>query len=197
MRLEAKDLGFKYTKDGKWIFKDLNLSFDTGSRVCLLGDSGRGKSTLAKLLGGYEKPVEGQVLLDGKPFGKGYRPVQLIHQNPETAINPKFKMQAVISEGFTPGEEIFNSLGIEREWLSRYPSELSGGEIQRFCVARALGPDTRFIIADEISTMLDGITQAQIWKALLSETEKRKIGLIAITHNKDLAKRISSVTIKL
>ena len=70
------------------------------------------------------------------------------------------------------------------------------GELQRFCIARALGPKTRFIIADEISTMLDVITQAQVWELLLRELKKRHIGLLAITHSEALAKRITSKIIE-
>ena len=70
-----------------------------------------------------------------------------------------------------------DGLGIEPDWLNRYPSELSGGELQRFCIARALGQRTRFLLADEISTMLDLITQSQLWNFLLEEVKNREIGL--------------------
>ncbi|MDR3170675.1 MAG: ATP-binding cassette domain-containing protein [Treponema sp.] len=189
MRLEAKNLGFRYG-DGPWIFRGVNLSFETGKRIALLGDSGIGKSTLAKVLARYEQPVEGTVRMDGAAFGKGYNPVQLILQHPETAVNPRFKMRDVLNEGYTPDDALLNRLGIEGAWLERYPQELSGGELQRFCIARALGPQTRFIIADEMSAMFDLITQAQIWDSLLRETQGRDIGLIAITHDHELGKRI-------
>ena len=83
-------------------------------------------------------------------------------------------------------------MGIEKAWLRRWPNELSGGELQRFCIARALGPQTQFVIADEMSTMLDVITQAQIWKLLMDTIEQRNIGLMMVTHNMDLAKRVCS-----
>jgi peptide/nickel transport system ATP-binding protein len=86
-------------------------------------------------------------------------------------------------------------LGIERAWLDRYPLELSGGELQRFCIARALTPATRFIIADEITAMFDLVTQAQIWEALLAEIAGRGIGLIAITHDRDLGRRVCETSI--
>jgi peptide/nickel transport system ATP-binding protein len=128
--------------------------------------------------------------MDGAAFGKGYNPVQLILQHPETAVNPRFKMRDVLNEGYTPDDALLNRLRIEGAWLERYPQELSGGELQRFCIARALGPQTRFIIADEMSAMFDLITQAQIWDSLLRETQGRDIGLIAITHNRELGRRI-------
>ncbi len=81
-------------------------------------------------------------------------------------------------------------LGIEQEWLTRWPNELSGGELQRFCVARALGPDTRFLIADEMTTMLDAITQAQIWHAVLEIAKKREMGIIVVSHETKLIERL-------
>ena len=89
------------------------------------------------------------------------------------------------------------ALGIERAWLDRFPRELSGGELQRFCVARALCSGAPYLILDEISTMLDGITQAQIWNALLEAAEARSLGLLAVTHNPALAQRIATRTVEL
>jgi peptide/nickel transport system ATP-binding protein len=200
MRLEAKQLGFRYPGDaaGKpspWLFRGVNLAFESGCGVALLGDSGSGKTTLGKLLAGYEKPCEGAILLPGAVFGKGYYPVQLILQHPETAVNPRFKMRDTLAEGWTPGGDLLDRLGIESAWLDRYPLELSGGELQRFCIARALAPAVRFIIADEITAMFDPITQAQIWEALLEEIGVRGIGLIAITHDRALARRVCQETI--
>jgi peptide/nickel transport system ATP-binding protein len=192
MRLEATNLGFRYGQ-GPWIFRNLNVWLESGTITALLGDSGTGKSTLAKLLGGYEKPLEGKVSLDRAAFGaSGYRPVQLIFQHPEKAVNPRFKMRDILHEGFTVDETMRTGLGIEPAWLNRYPRELSGGELQRFCIARALGPKTRFIIADEISAMFDPITQAQIWAALIAETSRRGIGILALTHDRPLAEKLCS-----
>jgi peptide/nickel transport system ATP-binding protein len=194
MQLETKNLGFKYN-GGKWIFRGINICLHEASRTALLGESGAGKSTLAKLLSCYEKPTEGEILLDGVPFTsayKGYRPVQLIFQHPEKSINPRFKMRDVLAEGDSINDELLQRLGIEGAWLERYPLELSGGELQRFCIARALGKNTRFIIADELSAMFDPITQAQLWTLLLDETARRGIGILAVTHEKDLADKICS-----
>ena len=66
--------------------------------------------------------------------------------------------------------------------------------MQRFCIARALGPETKFLLCDEISTMLDTITQAQIWQLILDQAEKRNLGLLVITHNAYLAERICTRT---
>jgi len=85
---------------------------------------------------------------------------------------------------------VIEGLGIEPEWFNRYPSEVSGGELQRFCIARALGGGTKFLLADEISTMLDLITQSQIWNFLISEVERRIIGLLVVSHSQGLLERV-------
>lgn len=70
------------------------------------------------------------------------------------------------------------------------PAELSGGEMQRFCIARVLGPETKFLVCDEISTMLDAVTQAQIWQFILETAKERNLGLIVVTHNMALAEKV-------
>ena len=195
--LEAKKISFKY-KSGDYLFEDLSLSIEEGERVALVGESGYGKSTLAKILAGFIKPQRGEVLLDGKEIIKdGFNPVQLIYQHPEKAINPRWKLKDVLEEGDVVEDQFIEEMGIERNWLSRYPNELSSGELQRFCIARSLGKDIRFLIADEITTMLDAISQAQIWSSILKIIDQRNIGLLMITHNIHLANRICTRTIDL
>ncbi|HLT55654.1 MAG TPA: ATP-binding cassette domain-containing protein, partial [Bacillota bacterium] len=75
-------------------------------------------------------------------------------------------------------------------WLSKYPHELSGGELQRFNIARALGTDAPFYIADEITSMFDAISQAQIWHSLLQEVEQQQKGMLVISHNQKLLEKI-------
>jgi peptide/nickel transport system ATP-binding protein len=196
MLLEAKDISFGYTKNNM-VLKDVNLGIKPGERVALIGPSGCGKSTLSQILAGYITPSSGSVLFEGKPLPKeGYCPVQLIYQHPEKAINPRWKLHKTLNEAWTPDETLLAEMGIEKQWLTRYPNELSGGELQRFCVARALGPKTQFIIADEMTTMLDVITQAQIWKLMLTIVEKRGLGLLVVTHSLELAEQVCSRVVK-
>ena len=90
MQLEAKKISFRYQKNSPWILKDVDLTVQAGERVALLGPSGYGKSTLAKILAGYENPVKGEVFWDGAPLPKkGFCPVQMIGQHPEKAVNPR------------------------------------------------------------------------------------------------------------
>ncbi|MFQ7749109.1 MAG: ATP-binding cassette domain-containing protein [Eubacteriales bacterium] len=143
-------------------------------------------------------PASGEILLDEKAAApKGVCPVQLIYQHPEKAINPRWKMKKVLEESGMFRREIMEALGIEEEWLSRYPRELSGGELQRFCVARSLFEGTQFLLADEMSTMLDVITQAQIWNLVLKEVEQRQLGLLMVTHNRALADRVCQRVVEL
>ena len=191
MILEGKNLTFSYEENERKILDHVDLWVENTERAAILGPSGFGKTTLCKILAGYLKPDGGEVLIDGKPLPrKGYCPVQMIWQHPEKAVNPRLKMRQVLLEGQEVTERIVKGLGIEEDWMNRYPQELSGGELQRFCIARALGKGTRFLIADEISTMLDLITQSQIWNFLLKEVEERQIGLVVVSHSEPLLERI-------
>lgn len=193
MRLDVKELSFAYqqrTGQGqqKRILQDFQLSVESRERVGLTAPSGFGKTTLCKLIAGYLQPDAGEILLDGNPLSsyQGYCPVQMIWQQPEQAVNPLLRMKDVIAEGDQVEERILTGLGIRTEWMNRFPGELSGGELQRFCIARALGKGTRFLLADEISTMLDLITQSQIWHFLMKETTRRNIGMLVVSHDREL-----------
>lgn len=199
MKLEARNLSFRYTEKDREVIRHVSLEVRDGERVGLVAKSGFGKTTLCKLLAGYERPDSGEVLFDGKNIldYRGYCPVQMIWQHPEQSVNPRLKMRRVLEEGDHIPERIVRGLGIEEDWKNRYPAELSGGELQRFCIARALGERTRFLIADEISTMLDLITQSQIWNFLLEETKARNLGMIIVSHSDGLLDQVCTRRINL
>ncbi len=176
MRLETKKLSFRYHTRREWVLKDLDFSVEKGECIGLSAPSGSGKSTLALLLAGYLKPVRGEIQIDGKPLPQGgICPVQLIYQHPEQAVDPRWRLRKVLEESGQIREDILDSLGIERAWMDRFPRELSD-----------------FLVCDEISTMLDVITQAQIWSVVCAEAQKRDMGIVVITHNQCLAKRLCS-----
>ena len=199
MKLEARELSFRYDNGNRQILNKMSMTLESTDRLGLIAPSGFGKTTFCKILAGYEEPDSGEVLLDGKPLSawKGYCPVQMIWQHPELSVNPRWKMGEVLKEGDQVEKRIIDGLGIEPDWLNRYPSELSGGELQRFCIARALGQRTRFLLADEISTMLDLITQSQLWNFLLEEVKNREIGLLAVSHSDSLLERICTKMLRL
>ena len=116
--------------------------------------------------------------------------MQLLWQNPELAVDPLLPLGRTLEEGGPVEERILEGLYIQPEWKRRYPSELSGGELQRFCIARALGPTTRFLLCDESTAMLDLITQAQIWDFLLEEAQRRNLGLLVVSHSDTLLHRL-------
>lgn len=198
MALEARHVFFRYEKRQPWILEDCSLEISSGECAALFAPSGYGKTTLSLLLAGYLKPEQGQILMDGHPLPqKGLCPVQLIHQHPEKAINPRWRLRQVLEESGALKADILETFGIENAWLDRFPRELSGGELQRFCVARALLSGADYLICDEISTMLDVITQAQIWRVILDQAAARHMGILAVTHNRNLAERIASRVITL
>ena len=186
MELKAENISFSYNKK-RQILNDVSLSVNSNQIIGLIGDSGSGKSTLCKIIAGYISHYSGNVTLDGKKIpDNDYYPVQLIFQHPEKTMNPKWKMEKVLNEAWTPTQELKDTFGLKDSWLTRWPSELSGGELQRFSIIRALNPKTRFIIADEISTMLDAVTQVQIWEALIKHAKDNNIGILAVSHDPEL-----------
>ena len=197
MQLKASKINFKYNED-RYVLKDIDFYVNSGEVVGLVAPSGFGKTTLAKILAGYITPESGEVVIEGCRREKnGYNPVQLIFQHPEKSVNPKWKMKKIINESFSPSKELIEAMGIKEGWMNRWPSELSGGELQRFCVIRALSPKTKFLIADEMTTMLDAITQAQIWNVVLDYARKNDIGVVVISHEKALVEKICDRVVNL
>lgn len=211
MRLEGRSLSFRYG-DGPWLFRQVDIAIESGQIVGLLGPSGSGKTTLGRLLAGYEQPLTGFVRAGDTPYPiAGYHPVQMVFQHPELAVNPCWKIGRILDEswsaraaplpdsGGAPADKdadawqldvILRALGVEKAWMNRRPAELSGGELQRVCIARALAPGTRFLIADEMTAMLDAISQAQIWRAVLRIASARRLGLLVISHDRHLLSKL-------
>ena len=191
MELKANNISFKYPSAKKYILKNINLELNNKKIMGLIGDSGSGKSTLCKILSGYVTEFEGDVTYDDQPIPKkGFKPVQLIYQHPEKVMNPKWKMNQILKESWEVSDEFLNEFGIQKSWLTRFPQELSGGELQRFSVLRALNPKTKFIIADEMTTMLDAITQVQILTSVIEIVKKRNMGLLIVSHDMPLVNEI-------
>ena len=192
MHLEADNLTFRYPRRNTApVLDGISFSLRSGERVGLSAPSGRGKTTLCRLLAGWEKPDRGQVLLDGAPLPRrGFCPVQLLLQHPEEAADPLLKLKAALYEAGPVNREVLEGLRIQESWLERYPSELSGGELQRICVARTLRPELKFLLCDEASAMLDLITQAQLWHFLLDYAQAHRLGLLIVSHDLSLLNRL-------
>lgn len=188
--LKAHRLSFRFSPNTPML-EGVSLSLEAGQWLGLSGDSGAGKSTLGKLLAGYLTPQAGDVTLDGVALPKsGVQPVQWLPQSPELAVNPRWRVAKILREAWTPSAPQCQAFGVQAKWLSRFPQSLSGGELQRVCVLRALAPEVRFLVADEISTMLDPITQVELWQALKQEAQKRQLGVLVISHDSALLERL-------
>lgn len=200
MKLEVKDLTFYYPgRKERPVLEHFDLEISSGERVGLKGPSGCGKTTLCQVMAGYRKAPAGQVLLDGNPVSslRGACPVQMVWQHPETAVDPLLRLRKTMEEAGNVETRILEELHIEEAWMERYPSELSGGELQRFCLARALRPETKFLLCDEISAMLDLVTQAQIWDFLIREADRRKLGLLVVSHNDALLEKVCTRIVRM
>ena len=191
--LEARNITFGYDRKEQPLYESFSLAVEPHECVALHAPSGAGKTTLCSLLAGYLKPWFGEILIDGKPLPKrGVCPVQMIGQHPERMLDPLMTIERSLKEAAPLSEELLATFGVRKEWLLRYPSELSGGEMQRVCIVRALSVKPHYLICDEISTMLDAVTQAQIWSALKEYAAKEQVGMIAVTHSSALCERIAT-----
>ena len=187
--------------------KDINFDIKEGEVVSLIGESGSGKTSISKIIVGLLK-AEGQILFKGidilenpkKINGK----IQMIFQSPYSSLNPKYKIKDIILEGVIyqkvlKKEEnideyllnILNEVGLDKEVLNKYPHELSGGQRQRVGIARAVAVKPDLIIADEILTALDALTQIQILELFQKLKENKKISYLFISHDINVVKKIS------
>lgn len=196
--LSVENLSFSY--DGKVeILKDLSLKLDRGEILGLMAPSGFGKSTLGKLMAGYLKAEKGKIAVDGLDINdlSGFLPVQMVHQAPEKNVNIRWKVEKILNEGWQVNEDVKEKFGIEESFLKKFPTELSGGELQRICIARVLSSETKYLIADEVTTMLDSITQAQICHLLKHFAKEHNLGILFISHNEALIDAIADRKINL
>jgi ABC-type dipeptide/oligopeptide/nickel transport system ATPase subunit len=121
----------------------------------------------------------------------------MLLQTVELAVDPRWRVSEILTEAHQPTRDLMRAFGIRESWLDRYPHELSGGELQRVAIVRALDDRIRFLIADEITGMLDAITQAEIWNMLLSFAGRRRLGMLVISHDQDLLARVATRQLRL
>jgi ABC-type dipeptide/oligopeptide/nickel transport system ATPase subunit len=192
-------------RSAKPVLDNVSVSVDRGETLGIMGDSGSGKTTLAKIAVRLINPDSGKVMLDGEDITKytfrkmaPYRSrLQLVFQNPEGALNPEMTLGASMREAISKSamrkmgvsqavESMCGELGIKPELLTRYPNQVSGGEIQRVALSRALAFNPNYLFLDEPTSMLDASVQAHILSVLRDHQRKTDMGMVLITHDLDL-----------
>lgn len=218
--LVARDLAFA-RRNGGAVFAGVDVNLATGARLALRGASGAGKTTLCRVLAGQLMPSEGAVLVDGEPIGDGWGqragrpfridrpfkegrsnrtgracPVQLVSQHSEEAFDPALSLRASLAEaGDVDGPRaghLMRIFSVEGEWLSRRPHEVSGGQLMRVALVRALMASPRVLICDESTASLDLLSQEEIWRAVVDCQESEGFGLIVVSHDSSLVERLAT-----
>ena len=189
--LEVEQLSI--VQDGRQLWDRLSLQVRPGERQGISAPSGYGKTTLGRVLAQWQSATSGSITVDGKALAKkGYCPVQLVPQHPEQTFNPYRTTGESLRDAWSPDAAWLARLAVNPGWLARRPDELSGGELARIALLRALDPRTRYLIADEVTAQLDAHVQAQVWQVLLEETRRRELGMIVFSHNKALLQKVCS-----
>lgn len=189
----------------------VDLEIFPGETVAIVGESGCGKSTLAKLLVQQLAPASGEIFFEGtkltgmnwKNLRKYMGKIQLIPQNPNDVLDPRWTVERSVAEPFVifggfsrevisaNVDALFAEVGLSAEHKTRYPHELSGGELQRAVIAKALALKPEILVCDEATSMLDVSVQAFIAAVLKEIQKKRSLGIVFITHDLDAAKAFS------
>jgi peptide/nickel transport system ATP-binding protein len=208
--LEINNVTASYTGKAN-VLEDIDLKIRRGRTVALVGESGSGKSTLARVITGLLPPSKGSVFYNGKELTpelktrpkEQLRVMQMIYQMPDTALNPKQRVSKIIGRPlqfyFGMNEkkreqrvlELLEKTELSEKYYDRYPPELSGGEKQRVCIARALAAEPDLIICDEVTSALDQLVAEGILKLLQDLQNELKVSYLFITHDLATVKAIS------
>ncbi len=209
--LEVKELKKTFCKNKVPFVAVNNISFDMykGEYLGLVGESGCGKSTTAKIITHLTVPDTGSVLLDGEEtlFLRGrkerelYRKIQMVFQMPQDSFDPRCSlgdgiMESMRNQGMPKVRarermyELLDMVELDRELASRYPHEVSGGQCQRAAIARALAPEPKLIICDEATSALDVTVQAQIVELLKKLKKEQGLSLLLICHDLALVQNL-------
>jgi len=208
--LEVKNVSASYV-NGVKVLEDISLKIPRQKTIAVVGESGSGKSTLARAITGLLPPIAGNIVFDGKALPpalksrhrEDLRRLQMIYQMPDTALNPKQKIRKILGRplkfyfGMTRKErenrilELLNMTELPEGYIERYPPELSGGEKQRICIARALAAKPDLIICDEVTSALDQLVAEGILSLLQDLQNELAVSYLFITHDLATVKAVS------
>ncbi|ASB89513.1 ABC transporter ATP-binding protein [Bacillus sonorensis] len=189
--------GGVFSRKRQKILKNISFECERGECLGIIGESGSGKSTLGRLLIGIEKPDKGTVLLERRNVEERrvrQGDISVVFQDYKSAINPFFTVEEAIMEpikaqnkGKQQDQHTVNKLlrqvGLDPSYKSRYPHELSGGEVQRVCIARAISTEPKCILFDEAISSLDVSVQIQVLELLKELKTIYNMSYIFITHD--------------
>ena len=192
-------------KSVKIVLNDVSLSLEQGKCVGIIGECGSGKSTLGRIITGIEKADSGVVEFEGKNIHQKENrnmknDISVVFQNYISSVNPRFSVAQIIAEPLIISSQVNRSkidknkideemkklikiVGLSEEFLERFPHELSGGQLQRVCIARAIVTKPKFILLDEAVSSLDVSTQVEILDLLQKLKKEYNLSYVFITHD--------------
>jgi oligopeptide/dipeptide ABC transporter ATP-binding protein len=211
--LEVRDVEVVYLRrDGVPVraVAGASLSVDAGEIVGLVGETGCGKSSLARAAVGLVRPDAGEVYFEGQPLhalGRRSRlpsevRLQMVFQNPYGSLNPRRKIGDQIADALTVTRaersqrvaELLRRVGLATNTAERHPHQLSGGQRQRVAIARALAADPRIIVLDEPLSALDASVQAQVANLLVELARDLGMGMLLISHDLAIVRHVAHRT---
>ncbi|MFI3274239.1 ABC transporter ATP-binding protein [Vibrio sp.] len=202
MLIEVKNVTKAFKNDDSWLFPSyqnvlngVSITVNEGECVGVVGESGSGKSTLGKVILGLEAADSGEVVLGNAISNLPMHQVMsVVFQDYNTSVNPRLTIREIINEplinekvGKAEREShlvlLLEEVGLDADMLDRYPHQLSGGQLQRVCIARAVAPNPKFILLDEAVSSLDVSVQVQVLDLLQKLKQERQISYLFITHD--------------
>ncbi len=197
--LEGRHISKRYRRKGVSVeaLSDVSFTLEEGEILGVVGESGSGKSTLLRQISGLETPDSGELRLDGMPLPakrskENYRTIQMIFQDAVGSFHPRRKISGSIRETVRNLSDRYEEpdwqtlcgiVQLPLELAERYPHDLSGGQCQRFAIARAMAVHPRILLCDEITSALDVSSQAQILRLLADLHREKAMSVIFVSHD--------------
>ncbi|MCZ6486930.1 MAG: ABC transporter ATP-binding protein [Gammaproteobacteria bacterium] len=211
IQLKVENITARYPGTTIDVLKNINIEIIKGKTVAVVGESGSGKSTLARVITGLLPPSQGSVRFHGRELTpdlrsrpkKDLQSIQMIYQMADVAMNPRHKIKDIIGRplefylGIKGKQreahvlELLRQIEIPADYADRYPAQLSGGEKQRVCIARALAAEPELIICDEVTSALDQLVAEGILDLLLNLQKELNVSYLFITHDLAVVKAIA------